>query len=98
MKVTVEMPMVSECEVAECAYNVDKGCHARAITIGDGANPGCDTYFGSAGHTLSNQQVAGVGACKVQSCQYNDDYECSADSVNVGYEGTQVHCLTYSAH
>lgn len=95
MKVTVEMPMVSECEVAECAYNVDKACHARAITVGDGVSPGCDTYFGSAGHTMSKQQIAGVGACKVRGCQYNDDFECAADSINVGYEGTQVHCLTY---
>lgn len=95
MRITVEMPVVAECVVAECAYNVNKGCHARAITIGDGTHPGCDTYMGSAGHTRRAQMTAGVGACKISGCKFNDDFECMADSINVGYQGTMVHCLTY---
>jgi hypothetical protein len=95
MKITIDMPVVSECSVNECAYNVDKRCHARAITVGDGAAPGCDTYFGSSGHTMAKEQTAGVGACKVSACKHNDDYECMAESINVGYEGSSVHCLTF---
>jgi hypothetical protein len=94
MKITIEMPLVAECSVAECAYNVNKSCHARAITVGNGANPGCDTYMGSAGHTNFPQQ-AGVGACKVRGCNFNKDLECMADSIKVGFHGTMVHCLTY---
>ncbi len=95
MKITLDIPVVSECSVSECAYNVNKACHARAITIGDGVHPGCDTYLGSAGHTKSVQQSAGVGACKVIGCRYNGDYECNAESINVGYRESQIHCLTY---
>jgi len=95
MQFTVDMPPVSECVVAECAYNHHKACHARAITVGDGVHPGCDTYIGSAGHTKHSQLCAGVGACKVTGCTHNDDFECMAESINVGYQGTMVHCLTY---
>src|SRR5262245_36455858 len=41
MKLTVLMPEVKSCGVAGCGYNVDASCHARAITVGDGDNPGC---------------------------------------------------------
>ena len=39
MNVTVAMPSVSKCTATSCAYNVNKGCHARAITIGDASTP-----------------------------------------------------------
>jgi len=38
--ITIETPLVSECSVTECAYNLNSDCHARAITIGDGVHPG----------------------------------------------------------
>lgn len=96
MKITVEMPAVNECSVSECAYNLNKACHARAITVGDGIHPGCDTYLGSAGHIRDKGISAGVGACKVTGCSHNDDYECAASSIDVGFEGTEIHCLTFS--
>ncbi len=95
MKITVEMPPVAKCLVAECAYNIDKACHARAITVGDGNHPDCDTYIGSAGHIKGSQMKAGVGACKITLCAHNNDLECTAESINVGYQGTMVHCLTF---
>ena len=42
----IEMPEVSRCDASVCAYNSENGCRARAITIGDGAFPGCDTFLG----------------------------------------------------
>lgn len=95
MQITVDMPVVSECAVTECAYNNSQACHAKAITVGDGANPGCDTYLGSASHTRRSSGTAGVGACKVSHCKHNDDFECQAESINVGFESSQVHCLTF---
>jgi len=97
MKMTIDMPVVSECAVSQCAYNVEKTCHARAITIGDGVHPGCDTFLGTSSHTRGKQQIAGVGACKVAACRHNDDYECSAERINVGFNAEKINCLTYSA-
>lgn len=97
MKMTIEMPIVSECAVRECAYNVNEGCHARAITIGDGVHPGCDTYLGASAHTRNSKQTAGVGACKVGGCRHNDDYECGCDSIHVGYEKHMACCMSFEA-
>lgn len=97
MEMTIEMPQVSACSATECAYNVNDQCHARAITVGDGTHPGCDTFIGSDRHTRDSQRTAGVGACKVTGCSHNDDFECMADSIDVGIRGGSVDCLTYHA-
>lgn len=97
MKMVLEMPPVSTCEVTDCVYNVDQGCHARAITIGDGVFPGCDTRFEASPHTRDNKRIAGVGACKVRRCICNEDYECMADSIAVGYDADGVCCLSFTA-
>jgi hypothetical protein len=96
MRITIEMPIVEQCTVTDCAYNVERTCHARAITVGDGLHPGCDTFFRTSGHTHQGQR-AGVGACKVTGCTFNDDFECMAESISVGRDGDDVHCLTYTA-
>lgn len=97
MKITIDMPIVANCMVRECAYNVDESCYARAITIGDGLHPGCDTFFGASTHSRIHSARAGVGACKVMACQYNDDLECQAETIQVAGSGTDVRCMTYSA-
>ncbi|MEW5250182.1 DUF1540 domain-containing protein [Microbulbifer sp. 2201CG32-9] len=97
MIIATDMPEVAQCAAIQCAYNSDHNCHARAITIGGDANPGCDTYFANSSHTLSSR-AAGVGACKVTSCSHNDDFECSADSILMDTNGTSVRCMTYSTH
>ncbi|MGD2062865.1 MAG: DUF1540 domain-containing protein [Nitrospirota bacterium] len=97
MKITLEMPGVSECRITDCAYNANHACHARAITIGDGDNPGCDTFLMGRGHARETQRMAGVGACKVTSCKYNDDFECMAGEIHVGYASSLVNCLTFTA-
>ena len=96
MKITIDMPVVSNCEVTECAYNVENRCHARAITVGDGIHPGCDTFLDASQHTRNKQQMAGVGACKVASCIHNDDFECVAEQIDVGRSGGSINCLTYA--
>ncbi|MEN3296582.1 MAG: hypothetical protein V7642_5835 [Burkholderiales bacterium] len=95
-QISVEMPLVEQCSVTECVYNTDSCCHARAITVGDGVHPGCDTYLASPAHSKAKQRTAGVGACKVSDCRYNDDYECMADGIAVGHATAEVTCLTYS--
>ena len=93
---TNRMPVVSECAIAECAYNANKCCHAIAITIGDGNRPMCDTFFKSTKHS-GMKVTAGVGACKVSSCSHNADFECSAASIQVGKEKNLGKCLTFAA-
>lgn len=95
-KVTIEMPKVSQCSVSECGFNVDSNCHAKAITVGDFQNPGCDTFMSSDKHTQETVRIAGVGACKVSSCKYNEDFECAAENIVVGFKQEKVNCLTFT--
>ncbi len=94
-KITIEMPIVSKCEVDHCGYNLNQICHAKAITIGDNSNPGCDTFFLTEGHSKETKRHAGVGACKVNLCQYNKDFECNASTINVGFTQNKINCLTF---
>lgn len=94
-RIAIDMPVVGECSVAECTYNVNNGCHARAITVGDGVHPGCDTFLAATPHSRDTARHAGVGACKVPACQHNDDYECTAEQIAVGHAGPGASCLTY---
>ena len=94
MKLNVLVPEVSSCGVAGCCYNAEASCHARAITIGDGSNPGCDTYMAAARHT-SDRTQAGVGACKVTVCKHNRDYECQAEAIRVEMRRGEAGCVTF---
>ena len=93
--IALDMPVVGECTVAECAYNSGNCCHARAITVGDGVHPGCDTFLAAEPHCRELVRHAGVGACKVSSCLHNDDYACTAEQIAVGHAGQGASCLTY---
>ena len=95
-KLTLLLPTVDECSIAECAYNAAGDCHANAITVGDGVHPGCDTYLPHKRHTAAGHE-AGVGACKVDACQHNRDFSCGADAIRVGRHGGSVECLTFEA-
>lgn len=92
---SIEMPQVNECRVSSCAYNLEKTCHARAITVGDGVNAMCDTFFDSDSHN-NRRDIAGVGACKVSGCSYNDDFECQANDIIIGMSSDGARCLTFS--
>jgi hypothetical protein len=95
VKLLVLMPDVRECVVSDCAYNSDRSCHARAITVGDGAHAACDTYHPAAEERSSSKRRAGVGACKLSSCEHNEDLECRARSVRVAYHQGHADCVTY---
>lgn len=97
MQIQVEMPSVSTCVVARCTYNRDNTCHARAITVGHGSQPGCDTFMANDQHVRNKEMMAGVGACKVTVCRHNMDFECIADGISVGMRGKEINCLTFEA-
>ncbi len=95
MEIVVDMPMIQHCDASECSYNLNDACHAKAITIGDGVSPGCDTFMNAGSHVRNKQIKAGVGACKVEGCTHNADLECGADSISVSHEGGKVLCMTF---
>lgn len=94
-KILIEMPLVSQCSATKCAYNQNNNCRAKAITVGDGQEPGCDTFFTSKSHTRESTRIAGVGACKVSNCKFNTDFECTAGEISVAVSGTMVRCQTH---
>ncbi|PRP93522.1 DUF1540 domain-containing protein [Enhygromyxa salina] len=95
MKVALELPIVSACDAQRCAYNAAGGCHARAISVGDGAHAACDTFFPSNCRVTSTQVQAGVGACTMRTCRHNVDYECTAEAIRVGVHADHADCLTF---
>lgn len=96
MKLMVEMPEVSQCTAEECAYNMSKMCHARAITVGDEAGHMCDTMLKSQTHTR-RPEPAGVGACRAVQCQHNEDFLCQADGIRVSMQEGKADCATFQA-
>lgn len=95
-KLLLETPLVTQCDVNACSYNVNSNCHARAITVGNGAHPGCDTFFAASGHVQNAEYIAGIGACKVSGCRFNDDLECTTTNIKVGMVQSQATCVTFT--
>jgi hypothetical protein len=96
MKNTDELALVAACAVRDCAYNIGGTCHARAITVGHGVSPACDTFLRSRDHCEDGPDVAGVGACKVSICRHNHALECQAPAIVVGYHDSRPDCLTFA--
>ncbi|MCD2516182.1 DUF1540 domain-containing protein [Massilia sp. G4R7] len=94
-RLALDMPVVGECTVGDCAYNAHHSCQARAITVGAGIHPGCDTFLAATPHSRDAGRHAGVGACKVAACEHNEDYECGAQQIAVGRDGDGACCLTF---
>ena len=95
MEITLEMPVIERCDATECTYNLNTACHAKAITVGDGITPGCDTFMHGSRHVKDGSLRGGVGACKVSGCKHNIDYECGAEQIQVSNRGNNVFCMTY---
>jgi hypothetical protein len=94
-RLNVLVPEVDGCEVSACGYNVSGACHAKAITVGDGTHPRCDTFVPLVSHTHLTS-TAGVGACKVTSCRHNQDLECMASAILVVTHDDHADCATFT--
>lgn len=95
--IAVEMPEVKACAATRCVYNLEESCNARAITVGDGSEADCDTFYPGPAHTAKHYE-AGVGACKVIDCRHNDEYECQADAISIGLLQNTAMCETFEAN
>jgi hypothetical protein len=93
----MKMSPVKDCAVSNCAYNEKKACHAMAITVGEAADPMCDTFFQSDIHGGVKEMTASVGACKIADCRFNERFECSAPNIHVGFKHNHPDCLTFEA-
>lgn len=91
----MEMAKVIRCGVNSCIYNMDHCCHTIAITVGDGDQPRCDTFWHSTLKGGYASSLAGVGSCKVSACRYNTKYECQALGITVGYCDREPFCLSF---
>lgn len=93
-----DMPKVSRCDTTDCVYNMDRMCHALAISVSGGENPDCETYASGQKKGGDRNAIAGVGACKAEACEYNRDLECHAPAIQVGARnGENDACLTFEA-
>ena len=96
MRFELDLSNVQGCDVTSCAYNHEQNCHARAITIGQGIHPACDTFFPAERHTRNGAPSAGVGACKVSACRHNADLLCAAGAIHVSVHDNHADCMTYA--
>jgi hypothetical protein len=92
----MSMSKISECDVTNCSYNVDKKCHTLGITVGDQSCARCDTYFDSGTKGGDLEVSGGVGACKTADCKFNTAFECSALAIKVGRHSGHADCETYT--
>jgi len=95
MRMIVDMTAVASCSVEGCAFNQERKCHAKAITIGNTTNPACDTFHPSSRHINNIRRVAGVGACKTTDCVNNEDFECKDREIHVRISGGHNVCMSY---
>ena len=91
----MDMPVINSCAAERCAYNVNRECHALAITVGDSHQAVCETFFDVALTGGDSSSVGHVGACKMANCGYNVDLECQAPGVSVDFRGDVVSCVTF---
>lgn len=91
---SMKMPMIKQCSMLDCAYNMDAKCHTMAITVG-GPAPLCDTYLKSAKKGGDREVMAGVGACKVSTCVHNSSLECISDNIQIGNHADHAECDTF---
>jgi hypothetical protein len=87
------LPPVSRCEVSNCFYNQDQGCHAPAINVG-GAHPSCDTFVADASH-IHRADGGMVGACMVTDCRFNAERTCQASAIQVSGHAGHADCATF---
>lgn len=91
-----QTPKVIDCSVTECSYNMNKQCHAIAITVGDSDCAMCDTYYKFSQKGGARDVTGSVGACKEHNCKFNNSLECSAPGIHVSSHQGHADCATFA--
>jgi hypothetical protein len=89
----MDMTVISECSMSNCAYNKEGSCHTLGITVGPHAE--CNTYVHHSTRGGFPGVQGGIGACLASSCQFNDKLECKADEVDVTSDDKHADCATF---
>lgn len=92
MQQTVELGTVVTCAATECSFNLDEGCRAPGVAVGD-VHPRCDTY--TSGSVDLSRSEADVVSCHAVACTYNTAQTCAASGVTVGVHEAHADCLTF---
>ena len=92
----MKMAPITDCEVQECSYNMNKRCHTLAITIGDSGCPCCDTFIKAPKKGGDADTIGGVGACRSESCMHNESLECTASGIMVDMHSGHADCRTFA--
>jgi hypothetical protein len=92
------MPIVSMCDVKECAFNRNQTCHALVITIDDERTRCaiCGIYVKTDRKGGVMDATGRVGACSAQGCKYNTGLECTAYNISVGLHEGHADCKKFS--
>jgi len=95
----VDLGIVSQCNVVNCAYNKGQQCTAGAIdvTFSDDLAQ-CYTYT-TEERSFSVQVSKGAGdvsQCDVIDCLYNEGQRCTAETIAVTFMKGTAQCATYT--
>jgi hypothetical protein len=95
----MKMPKISACTVTDCSYNMQRQCHALAITVGgpEDVCACCDTYLHADKKGGVADMTGSVGACKVEECTFNKAFECAAPGIKVEMHQGHADCTTFRA-
>lgn len=89
----MNMTVISKCDMSNCAYNKDGGCHTLGITVGPHAE--CNTFVHASSRGGFPEVKGGIGACLASSCKFNNKLECQAVDVNVSTDSKHADCTTF---
>ena len=92
------MPLVSMCDVEECAFNRNQTCHALVITIDDERTrcAVCGIYVKTNRKAEVMDATGRVGVCNAQGCIYNSGFECTAYYISIGLHEGHADCKKFS--
>ena len=99
---SIDLGLVSHCNVINCIYNSDQQCTAGAVKVTfDNNLPQCYTYTTSEPEPGASPSVGVVGAgdvsqCDVIDCTYNEGQRCMAESITVTFGEDMAQCATYT--
>lgn len=95
---SIDLGLVSQCNVTNCTYNQSQQCTAGAIDVSFMDKLAqCYTYTEQP--VLSKQVRKGVGdvsQCDVIDCNYNEGQRCIAKTIAVTYQDDIAQCATYT--
>lgn len=95
---SIDLGLVSQCDVINCTYNKGQQCTAGAVDVTFEDNlPKCYTYTKEPESLEPVVMGAGdVSQCDVIDCTYNEGQRCIAHEITVSFKKGVAQCATYT--